>query len=87
MARPRTLTDEERKARHRERCRRWSKEHPEKVREIKKRYYEKNKERYAKWMREWQKRNPDKIRENNRRWLEKHPNYFRELQKRKNEEK
>ena len=62
-------------------------EHPERVREIKKRYYEKNKEKHAQWMREWQKNHPESIKAINQRWLDKNPNYFKEYREKKRKER
>jgi hypothetical protein len=64
MGRKRKLTDEERKERHREACRRWNKANPEKLKKINARWRSdpKNKEKAKELSRKWQLENPEKWR-------------------------
>lgn len=87
MARPRTLTDEERKERQKAACKKWCEANREKLKEIRRRYYEKNKEECDRRTREWGKNHPESIKAINQRWLDKNPNYFKEYREKKRKER
>jgi len=48
----------------------WTKNNPEKIRVIRKRYYEKHKETYNEKAKEWRVNNPERYLEARKKWLE-----------------
>jgi hypothetical protein len=69
------LTEEERKARHRETNRNYRAAHPEQVRERERRYYAAHPEKIREANRRYSAAHPEKIREKARRYLAAHPGY------------
>ena len=89
------LSEEERKARKRERNRKyykanpekvkemkrkWREANPEKVREYKRKYYEANREKVIERSRKWHEANPEKAREIRRKWYKTNPEKAREME-------
>jgi hypothetical protein len=76
------LTEEERKARHRERKRQWREANPERARERQRQWREanpeRNRERNRERQRQWREANPERAREQARQWREANPERARE---------
>jgi hypothetical protein len=62
--------------------RKWDKEHPEKVKEIKHRWYLRNKDKHKKRGKEWRIVNREKDNENHRNWRKKNPEEARAIKRR-----
>jgi hypothetical protein len=76
------LSDEERKARKRERARRWREANPEASRANSRRWREANREADRERRRRWSVANPEASREKDRRWREANPEAHREISRR-----
>ena len=72
------LSEEERKARARERVRQWREANPERNREQKRQWREANPERVRERKRQWREANPERAREQDRKWREANPERVRE---------
>ena len=72
------LSDEERKARHRERSRAWREANPERAREQNRAWREANLERKREQDRAWREANRERLRERSRAWREANPERKRE---------
>lgn len=81
MARPRTLTDEERLERKREAKRRYREKYPEKIAEYRKKYYADNPDKKADEQRSYRDRYPDKRKELDASYRERNREMLKEKQR------
>lgn len=83
------MNKEERK----EYMKQWKKNNPEKVKEMRKRYYEKHKEQFKEYQKRWNEKNPEKVKEmvhnyymnNKEKYYQQHKEWCKNNRKRKSE--
>ena len=71
----------------------WKKNNPEKVKEMRKRYYEKHKEQFKEYQKRWNEKNPEKVKEmvhnyymnNKEKYYQQHKEWCKNNRKRKSE--
>lgn len=75
------LTEEERKAAHRESQRKYAEANPDKVNESIRKYVEANPDKVNESKRKWREANPEMVKEIQRKWIEANPDKVNENQR------